>query len=84
MGEADGADTGRFNPNAFEADFNLFCAEPSIDEQAGIFGGDIYGVSGASASEYTEFNLHSLRLSFKTSSIDKLALGWNIIVRLPA
>ena len=49
-----------------------------------MFGGDIYGISGASAGEYTEFKLHNFRLSFKTTSIDKLAHSWNIIVRLPA
>ena len=75
MGEADGVETGRGDADVFESEFNLFCAESGVDEQAGIGGGDIDGVSGASAGEYTEFKLHRFRFSLKTGIIVKLGAG---------
>ncbi len=32
MREADSAKTGRCDPDAFEAEFNLFCAESGVNE----------------------------------------------------
>lgn len=32
VGEADGAETGGNNADAFESEFNLFCAESGVDE----------------------------------------------------